>query len=122
DPERLPLDLPLSPDEGQLQAEQLVEHQAAACDHLVRHRRRRVDPGIRLLAGDQVVSVEDLRGDRVVDPAVAAATKDLCDPLAELPRAQAGPIRLGVDGDDATGARSWARTDDVEDRVGHLAL
>src|SRR4051794_32733579 len=61
-------------------------------------------------------SRQDRRRHRIGETARSAATQDLTDELGQLPRGEAGLLRLRVDGDDA--ARPVP--DEVDHRVRHL--
>ena len=110
------LDVPLALDQGELDPQQLVEHEPAAGHLLVGHRLGGVDAGERLGPGHQVVAVEHPLGHRVGQPAAGRPAQGLGHPVADLPGGQAGLLGLRVDGHDA--ARPVA--DEVDDRVGHL--
>jgi hypothetical protein len=111
------LDVALALDQGELDPQQLVQHEAASGHLLVGHGLRGVDAGDRLAPGHQVVAVEHPLRDRVGQAAGLRAAQRLLDPGPDLPGRQPGLLRLRVDGHDPPGPAA----DQVDDRVGHLA-
>ena len=112
---RGPFELALAPDERDLHPQQLVEHQPAPGRGRLAERVRPVDAVQGGAAPDEAELVEQLPGHGLVE--LAGPAQRLLDPAADLPGGQARLLRLGVDGDDPSGAVAH----EVDHRVGHLA-
>ena len=114
------LEGPPAQHQRQLQAEELVEHQAAAGGRDHGERLRPVDGPEGVGAVPQVDGVPPLLGERVGE--LAGALERFCHELPDLPRRQPGLGRRRVDGQDPQrlAARRHAG-DHVDHGVGQLA-
>ena len=102
-PDRGALLVPLALDQGQLEPEQLVEHEAAAgLDHLL-HRLWAVDGPVGVRAPDHPVPIEDADRHRVGQAAdLPDPTERLAHEPVHVPALEAGRLGLRVDGHDAS--------------------
>ena len=111
---RLALDRPLAQHQGELEAQQLVEHQPAPGLVALAQRLGGVDVAERPGAAGEVEAIEDGLGHRLGE--VAGPLEHLLHPAGLVPARDAVLLGLRVDRDDA--ARAVA--DQVDERVRHL--
>ena len=112
-----PLQLHLPTDQGHLDAQQLVEHEASTgLQHLL-HALGPVDAPVGLGPVDQPVPVADPGWHRVGQaPDLHGATQGLADQGVDVPAVEARRLALRVDGDDPTRPVPHQ----VDHRAGHL--
>src|SRR3546814_409400 len=84
------LDAPLAHHQGQLDPQELVEHEPPACGLRLAHRLRSVDARERRRAGDEVVLVEEPAGQRLDE--LAGPLQRLPQPAADVLRVEAGIV------------------------------
>ena len=111
------LDHPLAQHQGQLDPQQLVEHEAAAGLLGLAHRLGDVDAMERGRAVDEVVPVEHPGRQRLDE--LARAPQRLGDPAAEVPRVEAQLVGLRVERRDL---QAILLVEEVDLRVGQLLL
>ena len=117
DSPRRPLQGSLAQDQGELNPEELVEHQPFPGGGDIAHRLGKVYPGERGGAIDEVEALPYLGRQRFGQTSAPALAQGRLDPRTDLPGGDPVLLALGVEGNDASGP---VAADQVDHRVRQL--